>query len=153
MSLHPLPSLLTAIPLIPFTTEEVTGCTTKTAKGVNKEPRNLLACFFFFFLFQLLLLQLLNQLIPLEFSSDFMILIILFVSSTEVNRVNPVSAPTASFSLMSLSEFFIAFEAILLTNPGKLSLVKVISTFLSAILPKLPNQEPKDPLDLFILDI
>ena len=48
MSLHPLPILLTAIPLIPFTTEEVTGCTTKTAKGVNKEPRNLLACFFFF---------------------------------------------------------------------------------------------------------
>ena len=148
MSLHPLPILLTAIPLIPFTTEEVTGCTTKTAKGVNKEPKNLLACFFlYFFLFQLLLLQLLHQLIPLEFSSDFMILIILFVSSTEVNRVNPVSAPTASFSLMSLSEFFIAFEAILLTSPGKLSLVKVISTFLSAFIPKLPNQEPKDPLD------
>ena len=104
MSLHPLPILLTAIPLIPFTTEEVTGCTTKTAKGVNKEPKNLLACFFlYFFLFQLLLLQLLHQLIPLEFSSDFMILIILFVSSTEVNRVNPVSI--FFFAYVSLGVF------------------------------------------------
>ena len=35
----------------------------------------------------------------------------------------------------------------LITNPDKLSLVKGIATFISAFLPKLPNQEPKDPTD------
>ena len=29
------------LPLIPFTTEEITGCANEAAKGANKAPRNL----------------------------------------------------------------------------------------------------------------
>ena len=47
-----LPALLAPLPLIPFTTEEITGCTNEAAKGDNKAPRNLLV-----FLFHDLLLQ------------------------------------------------------------------------------------------------
>ena len=34
------------LPLIPFTTEQITGCTNETAKGANKAPRNPTSCFF-----------------------------------------------------------------------------------------------------------
>ena len=44
--MYPLPALLTPLPLIPFTTEEITGRTIKVAKGANKAPRNLPSCFF-----------------------------------------------------------------------------------------------------------
>ena len=82
-----------------------------------------------------------------------MILIISFISSFEINKVNPFPAPTALFPLIFLSNLFIAFEVKLLTNPGKLSLAKGIAIFVSAFFPKLPNQEPKDPPDWIILDI
>ena len=60
-----------------------------------------------------------------------MILIILFKSSFKKNKVNPVPALTAPFPLIFLN-LFIAFEAILLTNPGKLSLAKGVATIISA---------------------
>ena len=41
----------------------------------------------------------------------------------------------------------------LLTNPGKLSPAKGIAMFVSAVFPKLSNQDPKDPPDWIILDI
>ena len=63
-----------------------------------------------------------------ESSSDFLILIISFISSFEINEINPFLALTASFpfsSLPSLSNTFqVAVEAKLLANPGKLSLAK-----------------------------
>ena len=59
----------------------------------------------------------------------FIILIISFISSFEITKVNPFSALTAPFPLMSLSNLFIAFEVKLLTNPGTLSLAKGITTF------------------------
>ena len=31
---------------MPFTTEEITGCTNETAKGTNETRRNLPSCFF-----------------------------------------------------------------------------------------------------------
>ena len=40
------PALLTSLPLIYFTTEEVTGCTDEAAKGANKAPRNPPSCSF-----------------------------------------------------------------------------------------------------------
>ena len=82
-----------------------------------------------------------------EASNDFMILIISFISSFEINKVNPFPAFTAFFPLIFLSNLFIAFDVKLLTNPGKLSLAKGIAMFVSAVFPKLPNQEPKDPPD------
>ena len=76
-----------------------------------------------------------------------MILIISFISSFKINKINPFLDLTAPFPLIFLPNLFIAFEAKLLTNPDKLSLVKDIATFVSAFLPKLPTQEPKDPPD------
>ena len=71
-----------------------------------------------------------------EFSNDFLILIISFISSFEINKVNPFLALTIRFPLIFLSSLFIAFEAKLLTNPGKRT-----ATFVSAFLPKLAKQE------------
>ena len=58
-------------------------------------------------------------------------------------------ALTALFPLIFLSNLFITFEVILLTNPAKLSLPKGIATFVRAFFPKLANQEPKDASELF----
>ena len=79
-----------------------------------------------------------------------MILIISLISSVEINTVNSFAGLTAPFPLTFLSNLYIGFEAKWLTNPGNLSLAKGIATFISALLvflPKLTNQEPKDPPD------
>ena len=44
-----------------------------------------------------------------------------------MNKVSIIPALTAPFPLVYLSNLFIAFEAKLVTNPGKLSLVKGIA--------------------------
>ena len=76
-----------------------------------------------------------------------MILLTSFISSFEINKVNPFPTGTAFFPLIFLSNLFIALEVKLLTNPGKSSLVKGIAIFVSDFFPKLPRQEPKDPPD------
>ena len=76
-----------------------------------------------------------------------MILTISFISSFEINKVNPFPVLTAPSPIIFLSNLFIAFEAKLLTNPGKLSLAKVIAIFFSAFFRKMPNQKQKDPRD------
>ena len=58
-----------------------------------------------------------------------MILIISFISSFEVNKVNLFPALIAPFRLIFLSSLFIVFEDKLLPNPGKLSLAKGIVSF------------------------
>ena len=40
-----LPTLLIPLAFIPFTTEEITGCTNEAVKCANKAPRDL-PCFF-----------------------------------------------------------------------------------------------------------
>ena len=45
-SIYPLAALLAPLPLIPFSADEITGCTNELAKGANKSPRYLLYCFF-----------------------------------------------------------------------------------------------------------
>ena len=67
-----------------------------------------------------------------ESSNDFIIFIISFICSFEINKVNDFPALTALFSLIFLSSLFIPPEAKLPTDPGKLSLAKGIATFLSA---------------------
>ena len=64
-----------------------------------------------------------------------------------MKKVNPFPDLTAPFPLIFLSNLFIAFEVKLLTYPGKLSLAKGIATFVCSFLPKLANQEAKDPRD------
>ena len=83
----------------------------------------------------------------LESSNDFKILIISFISSFEIEKVNPFPALRAPFPLISLLNLYIEFEAKLLTNSGKLSPGKGIAIFVWAFFPKLPNHEPKDALD------
>ena len=80
-------------------------------------------------------------------SNDFTILIISFISSFGVNKVNPFSAQTALFPLIFLSNLFTAFEVKLLTNQGKLSLAKGIPMFANTFFSKFSKQEPKDPPD------
>ena len=75
------------------------------------------------------------------------------MSSFEINKINPLHALITPFPLIFLSNLLIAFEAKLLTNPGKFSLTKVIAIFVSVFFPKLPNQEPTDPRDWIIFYI
>ena len=75
------------------------------------------------------------------------LLIISFISSFEINKVNPFLALTAPFPLIFLLNLFIAFEVKVLTNPDKLSPAKRITIFVSAFFPKLPYQAPKDQTD------
>ena len=70
-----------------------------------------------------------------ESSNDFIILIISFISSFEINKVNPFPALTAPFVFILLSDLFMALEVKLRINPGKLSLAKGIGTFVSAFFP------------------
>ena len=88
---------------------------------------------------------------PFESSSESMISIIPFISSFEINKVNNLSYLTTLFPLIYLSDLFIAFEAKLHTNSGKLSIAKGIAKFVSAFSPELINQEPKNPHGLIIL--
>ena len=82
-----------------------------------------------------------------EVSTDFMIAIISFISSFEINKINPFPTQTAPFPLIFLLIVFFLFETKLLTNPGKLSFAKGIAPFVSAFFPKLANQDSKDPPD------
>ena len=68
--------------------------------------------------------------------------------SFEINKSNLFPGLTAPFPRIFIANLFIAFEAKLLTNSGKLSLAQLIATFVSDFLQKLANQEPKDPPDL-----
>ena len=78
-----------------------------------------------------------------ESSNDYMILVISFIFSFEINKVNSFSALTAPFPLISPPNWFIWFEAKLLTNPGELSLAKGIATFVSAFLLNLLTRNQK----------
>ena len=66
-----------------------------------------------------------------------------------MNKVNPFHALTTSFPRIFLSNLSIAFEAafelILLTNQGNLSLAKERERSVSTFLPNSFNQEPKTP--------
>ena len=97
-----------ALQLIPFTLEESTGCTNKAAKSANKAPRNP-SSYFFISCFTVSVISTINT--P-EFSNDFIILIIPFISSFEIKKVNPFLALTGPFSLIFFfffSNLFIVF--------------------------------------------
>ena len=74
-------------------------------------------------------------------------MIISFISSLEINKVNLFPSLTAPFPLIFMSNLFIALTIKLLSYPSKLSLAKGIAIFVSAFLPKLPNQELRKPPD------
>ena len=132
-----------------ITTEETIGCFTEAAVGANKAPRNPPSCFFIS-CFDALVIPSINTVVS---SSDFMILMISFISSFEINKGNPFPTLTASLQLIFLSNLFIAFKAKLLTSPCKWSLGKGMVGSVVVLFPKLPNQEPRDPSNWIILDI
>ena len=76
-----------------------------------------------------------------------MILIISFISSLEINKINLFPSLTAPFPLIFRSNLFIALTIKLLSYPSKLSFAIGIAIFVSAFLPKLPNQELQKPPD------
>ena len=71
-----LPALLTPLPVIPFTTEEITGCTNEAAKGADTVPRNPPSCFSI----SCFTVPLTPSINTPESSSDLMSLIISFLS-------------------------------------------------------------------------
>ena len=116
--IYPLSALLTPFPFMPFTTDEITICTDEMAKGENKAPANppsysFISCF---------IVSITQSIITSKSSNDFVILIISFISSFEVNKVNPFPALTSPSPLIFLSHLFLALEVKLLNNPGKLYL-------------------------------
>ena len=61
-----------------------------------------------------------------------MILIISFIPSFKINKVNLSPSFTALFRLTVLSNLFVTFEVKFLTNSGKQSLAKGVVTFVIA---------------------
>ena len=74
------------------------GYTIKMAKGVNKAPRNPASCFFI----SCFTVSVTHSINRLESSCDFMILIISFISSLDINNVNTFPALTAPFPICLL---------------------------------------------------
>ena len=138
ISIYSLSAVLTHLLLIPFTTEKITGYTNEAAKSSSKAQRNppsytFISCF---------TVSVTPSVNTPEASNDFMILIISFKCSFEINKAKPFPAFTTYFSLIFRSNLFIRFQIKLLTNRGKLSLSEEISIFVIASFSKLPNQEP-----------
>ena len=112
---------MTPFAVIPSTTEEITRCTTEAAKGANKAPINSLSGFLISCFTVLVTLSINIR----ERSRDFMILIISFKSSFEMNKTNPFFARTALFPTV------FSFKS------------NYLPKFICFFLPKLPKQEPK----------
>ena len=70
--MYPFPPLLTPLPLITFTTEEITGCRNEAANSVNNAGRNLSSCFSISYL----TVSVIPSVNTFESSNDFTILII-----------------------------------------------------------------------------
>ena len=93
--MYPLPALLTPLPLMPFTFEEITSCTNEMAKGANKVPRNPPSCFFI----SSFTVSVTPSMNTPESSNDFTLFMISFKSSFEINNVSPFPAIKAPFPL------------------------------------------------------
>ena len=113
--------------LIPFTIEKITGCINEAAKNANKAPGNTFPCFFI----STFTVSVTPSINTRESSNYVITLIMSFISSFEINRVNPFSALITPFSLIFLSNLFIALKVKFLTNLGKLYVAKAIATFFS----------------------
>ena len=86
LSIYELPALLTLISLLPFTTKEINDCT----NGATKAPRNPPSCF-------LIHTPSINT--P-KSANHFMVLIISFISSFRINKVDPFPALKTTFLLL-----------------------------------------------------
>ena len=92
--MYPLPALLTPLPFIRFTTEKITGYTNEAAKDTNKEVHLCVSCF---------TVSVTPSINTPKSSNDFMILIISFISSLKINKINPFLALATPFPPIFLS--------------------------------------------------
>ena len=145
--IYSFPAPLTPLPLIPLTTEEIAGCTNEADESAKTVPRNPPSCFFI----SCFTVSVTPSIDTPKSSNNLIILIISFISSIEINKLNPFPAVIAPFTLIFLSNLFIKGK--LFTNQDTLSLAKGLATIVSVFFPKLANQEPKDPPDGIILDV
>ena len=99
---------------------------------------------FLVFLFHVFFLSVTLSINTRKSSKVFMNLIMLFISSFRIIKINSFPVLTAVFPIIFLSNLYTAFEGKLFTSPSKLSLAKGIVTSIITNLSKLPNQEPKD---------
>ena len=102
--IYPLPAILALLPLIPFTTDGIIGCTNEMAKHADKASRNPPPSFFYFmfYFFSKFIVH------TPKSTKDFMILISL-MSSFKINQGNPFPVLTAHFPLIFPSYLFIVF--------------------------------------------
>ena len=143
---------LTHFPKIYFTDEEATGCINKEAIGAINEAaigaievgRTPPFCCCFFSCFTISVGQSINR--P-EFSSDFTIQIISFISSFQMNKLNLFPVLMAPLRLIFLSNLSNIDEVALVANLGKAPLARRIGRFISASLPNLPITLPRNLSD------
>ena len=91
--IYSLSSLLTPLPLILFSAEEMTGFTTE---GANKAPRNPPSSFFV----SCFNVSVTPSIHKPKFSNDFITLVISIITSFELNKVNPFPALADPFPLI-----------------------------------------------------
>ena len=85
------------------------------AESTNKVPRNSPSCSYILYF----AVSVGPSIHTPESPNDFMILIKSFISSFEINKVNPFPVLTARFPFFFLLNLFIAFKIKLFINPGK----------------------------------
>ena len=98
--LGPLLALVTPFPKMHFTNEEATGAINEAAIVANKEAKNPPSCFITF--------SVTPSISTPEFFSNFMILIVLLISSVKMNKVNLFPAYTAPHPCIFLSKLSIS---------------------------------------------
>ena len=91
-SVYPFPALLTPVPRIPLTTEEINCYTNEVAEGAKKAQRNLLSFFYFMFCFSVT-----PSINTPKSSNDFITFKLSFIFSFEIRKVNPFPVLTAPF--------------------------------------------------------
>ena len=91
------------------------------AKCTNKAPRNWPSCFFIP-CFTVSVIPTINA--PESFNN---FIILSFLSSFEIKKVNLFPALTVPFPLIFLSNLFIIFDAELLSSPRRLSIARGIA--------------------------
>ena len=89
-----------------FSTEEITSCTNKAAKGAKKAGINSPSCFFI----SCLTVSVLLSINTFGSSNDFIDLIIPFTSSFEINKINPFCAQTVPFPLFSFKSIYCIYS-------------------------------------------
>ena len=143
----PLPAPLTPLPAIPFVLTKLKAVPLKHLKKLTKHQEILLLIFFI----SCFTVSVTPSINTYEFSSDFIISTISFISSFKRNKVKFSCSSYRSFCtyycsfkfIYCISNLLITFEVILLTNPGKLSLAKGIAIFICVFSLNYQNKNQK----------